>query len=391
VNPSRIALERDVIDRFTARFQNSPAFVVSAPGRVNLIGEHTDYNGGFVLPAAIDRATAIAVSPRPDQKLLLHAENLGSTILLDLNDLRVRSSATWSNYPAGVAHLLREQGLPLRGATMLIKGDIPRGAGLSSSAALEVASAYAFLSLSGLSLPDLDVVRLCQQAENEFVGVKCGIMDQYISACGREGHALKIDCRSLAAELVPFPPGVRLIVCETGVKRALATSAYNTRREECAAGVAVLSRHLPGIELLRDVSLDDFTALEGNLEPVIRKRCRHVVAENDRVERAVAALLSGNLEGFGQLLYASHESLRADYEVSCPELDAIVEIASPVPGVLGARMTGAGFGGSAICLAREAAVEPVIERLRSEYPRITGKTPQILACTFEDGVTVTPV
>jgi galactokinase len=274
---------------------------------------------------------------------------------------------------------------------MLIKGDIPRGAGLSSSAALEVASARALLAVSGLSLPDLEVVRLCQRAENEFVGVKCGIMDQYISACGREGHALKIDCRSLASEHFPFPPGVRLIICETGVKRALAASAYNTRGEECAAGVAALSGHLPGIELLRDVTLDAFTALEENLEPVVRKRCRHVVTENDRVERAAAALLSGNLEEFGRLMYASHESLRTDYEVSCRELDAVVEIASPLPGVLGARMTGAGFGGSAICLAREAAVDTVIERLRSEYPRMTGKTPQILACTFENGVTVTPV
>ena len=391
MDSSRAALEQDVIALFADRFRQQPAFVVTAPGRVNLIGEHTDYNGGFVFPAAIDRATAIAAIPRPDHALLIHAENLGASVLLDLKDLHPRRIGAWANYPAGVAHFLLAAGAPLRGATLLVKGNIPRGGGLSSSAALEVASAHALLAVSGLTLPELDIIRLCQKAENEFVGVKCGIMDQYISALGKKDHALKIDCRSLDAVNVHIPGGVRLIVCDTGVKRALAASAYNTRREECASGVATLARRLPGISLLRDVTPDDFAEFREELEPTILRRCRHVISENDRVERSAEALPRGDLEEFGRLMYASHESLRRDYEVSCPELDAVVEICSRVSGVLGARMTGAGFGGCAICLVRERAADEVVERLKAEYPAATGKTPGIYACTFEDGVTTTPL
>jgi galactokinase len=388
VNSSRTELEQGVTELFAGKYGSPPACVVSAPGRVNLIGEHTDYNDGFVLPAAINRATAIAASPRPDHSLLLHAENLGATMLLDLKDLHPRKTGSWSNYPAGVALFLLKQGISLRGASMVIKGDIPRGAGLSSSAALEVASAYAFLTLNDVTMPPLEVIKLCQKAENDFVGVKCGIMDQFISCLGKKDHALLIDCRSLDYVHVPFPAGVHLIVCDTGVKRALASSEYNRRREECAAGVSLLSTRIPGIQMLRDVTPGYLMEFGELLDPVVLKRCRHVVTENDRVTRSVDALRANDLVQFGNLMYASHASLRDNYEVSCAELDAVVEICSKVDGVLGARMTGAGFGGCAICLVREVYTDAVIERLQREYPPRTGKTPGITVCTFEQGVTV---
>ncbi len=385
---SRTELEHDVVEAFTSRFGSPPACIISAPGRVNLIGEHTDYNDGFVLPAAINRTTAIAASPRPDHSLLLHAENLGATMLLDLKDLHPRKTGSWSNYPAGVAHFLLESGVSLRGATMVIKGDIPRGSGLSSSAALEVASAFAFLTLNDVHMASLDVIKLCQKAENDYVGVKCGIMDQYISTLGKKDHALLIDCRSLESVHVPFPAGVRLIVCDTGVKRSLATSEYNKRRSECAEGVSVLASRIPGIRNLRDVNPGHLMEFGDLLDTVVLKRCRHVVTENERVTRSVEALRAGDLIHFGGLMYASHASLRDNYEVSCNELDAVVEICSGVDGVLGARMTGAGFGGCAICLVKEQNTDAVIERLERDYPKRTGKTPGITVCTFEQGVSV---
>ena len=391
MNSSRRELEQSVREAYVERYGSPPHCLVSAPGRVNLIGEHTDYNDGFVFPAAIDRATAIGASARPDHSLLLHAENLGATMLLDLKDLHPRRTGSWSNYPAGVAYYLLKEGITLRGTTMIIKGDIPRGAGLSSSAALEVASAYAFLTLNGVTMSPLDVIKLCQKAENEFVGVKCGIMDQFISCLGKKDHALLIDCRSLAYEHVPLPSGVRLIVCDTGVKRALASSEYNRRREECAAGVHALAGRIPGIRMLRDVTPGHLMEFGELLDPVVLKRCRHVVTENDRVTRSVDALRARDLVQFGSLMYASHASLRDNYEVSCPELDAVVEICAGVDGVFGARMTGAGFGGCAICLVREQDTDAVIERLRRDYPGRTGKNPGITVCTFEQGVNVSSV
>ncbi len=373
---------------FRARYNSAPDCIVSAPGRVNLIGEHTDYNDGFVLPAAINRCTVIAASPRDDQNLVIHAEDLKSTMMLSLGDLTPRKNGAWSNYVAGVALLLQQRGAQLRGASMVIHGDIPRGSGLSSSAALEVASAYALMTLSDLDIPELEVIRLCQRAENEFVGVKCGIMDQFISCLGRKDHALRIDCRSLEYVRVPFPAGVRLLVCNTGVKRALASSEYNHRREECSEGVRKLAAFLPGIRMLRDVTPAQLERYASALDPVVHRRCRHVVTENARVEFSVAALKDGRLADFGRLMIESHMSLRDDYEVSCAELDAAVEICTGCEGVLGARMTGAGFGGCAICLVNEDSANAVIARLQREYPERTGRTPGILLCTLEDGVSV---
>jgi galactokinase len=373
---------------FRARYNSAPDCIVSSPGRVNLIGEHTDYNDGFVLPAAINRYTVIAASPRDDQNLVIHAEDLKSTMMLSLRDLNPRRNGAWSNYVAGVAMLLQQRGAALRGASMVIHGNIPRGSGLSSSAALEVASAYALMTLNNLDIPDLDVIRLCQRAENEFVGVKCGIMDQFISCLGRKDHALQIDCRSLEYVHVPFPAGVRLLVCDTGVKRALASSEYNRRRGECSEGVLKLAASLPGIRMLRDVTPADLERYASALDPVVQKRCRHVITENARVVLSVAALKAGRLDDFGKLMIDSHMSLRDDYQVSCAELDAVVEICTGCEGVLGARMTGAGFGGCAICLVKEDSSEAVMAKLHKEYPERTGRTPGILLCTFEDGVSV---
>jgi len=385
---SREVLAHHCAAVFRARYNSAPECIVSAPGRVNLIGEHTDYNDGFVLPAAINRCIVIAASARNDQNLVIHAENLNSTIMLSLGDLTPRRSGAWSNYVGGVAMLLQQRGARLRGASMVIHGNIPRGSGLSSSAALEVASAYALMALNDLDIPELDVIRLCQRAENEFVGVKCGIMDQFISCLGRKDHALRIDCRSLEYLHVPFPGGVRLLVCDTGVKRALASSEYNRRREECSEGVRQLGASLPDIRMLRDVSPAELERYSSALDPVVHRRCRHVVTENARVEQSVAALADGKLAEFGRLMVDSHLSLRDDYEVSCSELDTVVKICTGCEGVLGARMTGAGFGGCAICLVNEDSAENVIARLQKEYPELTGRTPGILLCSFEDGVSV---
>lgn len=362
--------------------------VVSAPGRVNLIGEHTDYNEGFVLPAAIDRRIVIAAGARSDDLMVLHALDFNESVSLPLSRLAFRQDQFWSNYPQGVAHFLQQHRFQLSGMNACIRGDIPRASGLSSSAAFEIASACTFKALNQLSIDDLSIIRLCQKAENEFVGVACGIMDQFISCLGKKDNALFLDCRTLDHRMVPFPKGTKLIVCDTGVKRELAKSEYNRRRAECNEGVAKLSTVLPGIRALRDVSLDDFHRYQHLLQPVVQKRCRHVIFENERVLESIAALQENDVKRFGQLMYESHRSLKEDYEVSCLELDAVVEIAQQVEGVFGARMTGAGFGGCAICLVDNGRATELIARLESEYPKRTRIEPKIYACSIEDGVTV---
>ena len=386
VEISRAELERDAINAFRQRFGCSPEWIVAAPGRVNLIGEHTDYNDGFVLPAAITRATAIAAGPRNDNRFEIFSKNFQSSATVPLNNLVPQRRSSWTNYIAGVALLFKEQGIGIRGANLCINGNIPRGSGLSSSASLEIAAAYALQSMNDFAYPALEMIKLCQRAENEFVGVRCGIMDQFISCLGKKDHALMIDCRSLEFKHVPFPSGVRLLVLDTGVKRALASSAYNTRRDECTDGVKTLSSVLPGIRMLRDVTPGDLGRNEGMLNPTIRRRCKHVVTENARVLQSVHALTAGDLSEFGKLMYDSHLSLQHDYEVSCAELDIMVDICAEAEGVYGARMTGAGFGGCAVCLVNTEAAPEVAARVMREYPPRTGKTPMIIECSFEDGV-----
>jgi len=378
------------VEAFEAKFSAPPTFVSSAPGRVNLIGEHTDYNNGYVFPVAINRKTIIAASPRNDKKLCIHAHNFDSTVEEPLDKLKPTKTKSWSNYSKGVAVVLLEAGIRLTGANLLINSDIPNGAGLSSSAALEMATAFALLALNDSAMPQLEVIHSCHNAEFEFVGVHCGIMDQFVSCMGKKDHALFLDCESLKYEHVQIPSGCKLVVCDTGIKRHLAASEYNIRRQQCAEGAHQLSFVLPSVKTLRDVSVRQFEQHKGKLGDVIRKRCQHVIHENERVLQSVVALKKNDLLDFGKLMYQSHMSLKTDYEVSCAELDAVVDICAEVDGVYGARMTGAGFGGSAICLVESGQADAVVNRLLHEYPEKTGRKPTIQVCTIEDGARVTP-
>ena len=360
---------------------------------MNLIGEHTDYNEGFVLPVAVDREITIAVSPRPDRRAFLFSASFDSQTEFDLDCIEKDLENSWSNYPRGVAVFLKRQNRVLRGLNAAIVSNLPVAAGLSSSAALELASAWAFLvaSENGSSpnAPDpLDLIRLCRQVENDFVGVHCGIMDQFICAVGRQGHALFLDCRSLHHEHVPLPESVKIVVCNTGVRRQLAASEYNLRRSECNRGVELLSRHFEAVSALRDVSVKDFERWAPAMDPLTRKRCRHVISENERVVKSVQSLNSGDLEEFGRLMNASHQSLKDDYEVSSPELDIMVDIASHQRGVLGSRMTGAGFGGCTVNLVKNPDITSFENRVKLEYQKKTGLAAEIYVCGASYGAGV---
>lgn len=368
-----------LIAGFRERFPGlKPAFLAYAPGRVNLIGEHTDYNDGFVLPIAIDRWVAYVLSPRDDRKVRLASLNFGGEVEFGLDDLRKDDVHPWSNYPRGVAWALQERGATLKGMDAVLYGDVPLGSGLSSSAALEVATAAAFRAVSDLSLDGVTVALLCQRAENQFVGVNCGIMDQFVSQLAKDGHALLIDCRSLEYRHVPLPSeNYRFVVADTGKRRGLVDSEYNTRRRECEEAAAFFAKRRPGVKALRDVSPEELREAEGKLDPTVFRRARHVVTENDRTLKAVDALQKGDMEAFGELMNASHESLRTDYQVSCSELDAMVEEARRVPGVLGSRMTGAGFGGCTVSLVRTDAVERFLAQVPERYTARTGLKPEV--------------
>ena len=372
--------------RFRQLFDTEAAVVVRAPGRVNLIGEHTDYNDGYVLPVAIDRSVLLAASPRPDRRVIVHALDFDQRAEFFLDDITRDTEHPWSNYQRGVAWVLQSEEFTLPGLNVALISDVPIGAGLSSSAAVEVAAAYAWRVLGKLELDLVRLALLCQRAENEFVGMSCGIMDQFISALGQRDSALLIDCRSLDYELVPVPAGTAVVVADTRVRRELVASEYNARRRECEEGVRLLQRYLPGITALRDVSPVQFAEHQDRLPDIVRRRCRHVVHENDRVLRAVAALRAGDVGTFGQLMNESHTSLRDDYEVSCRELDMLVEAAWRVEGVCGSRMTGAGFGGCTVSLVDESAVGAFRERVAAAYQAATGTAPEIYVCRAEAGV-----
>jgi galactokinase len=361
------------------------AKIYRAPGRVNLIGEHTDYNDGFVMPVALDLYTYVAVSSRPDRRLRVYSENLGEQFDLELDVIHPGRTGQWSDYIRGVAGVLESSGYRLHGADLAILSEVPLGSGLSSSAALEVSIACALLGSSGIDVDRTTLARLCQKAEHLYPETRCGIMDQFISCHGRAGHALMLDCRSLDFQLLPIPCHVRLMVCNTMVRHEHASGGYNTRRRECEEGLRALSEVLPGIQAVRDVTLDELEQHRDRLSPVIYKRVRHVVTENDRVKSAAKALETGDLALFGQLMAESHRSLRDDYEVSIPELDLMVELASSQPGVYGARMTGGGFGGCTTNLVDAAHVEEVRQELERKYTAETGLKPAILICQASDG------
>ncbi|MCW5850771.1 MAG: galactokinase [Anaerolineae bacterium] len=371
----------DIRHRFAEVYHRPPDIVVWAPGRVNLIGEHTDYNQGYVFPAAIDRGVWLAASARPDHIVQVHAVNFDNETSFALDDLVHDDTHTWSNYLRGVAVALRQAGYTLRGMDAMLQGNLPIGANLSSSAAVEVATAYAFRTLGALDLPLARLPLLCQRAENEFVGVQSGIMDQFAVTLGRRDHALFLDCRSLDYRPVPIPPHLRIIVCDTRKERTLAGSAYNQRRRECEEGARWL-----GVASLRDVDVATLEADQAKLPEPIRSRVRHVVTENQRVLDMVAALEQGNLAAVRDLMAASHRSLRDDYQVSVRELDVMVEAAQRQPGCWGARMTGGGFGGATVNLVEADAVADFMAQVAADYQRATGIEPRLLATRAENGV-----
>jgi galactokinase len=368
---------RDVLERVFG--PGGRAVVARAPGRVNLIGEHTDYNGGFVLPMAIELGIAVAARLHAGREVRLHAADVGSTDAFSLDaPLTPSSEHAWANYPRGVLWALLRAGVELGGMELAFGGDLPQGAGLSSSAALETATALAAQALLGFELDRPRMALLCQEAENDFVGMKCGIMDQSVCLMGRAGHALFLDCRSLQREHVPLALGEQVIaICHSGVKHALVASEYNRRRAECGAGVEAVCARFPAVQALRDVTLEQLAACAPAMSAAVLRRCRHVVTEDARVLASAEALRRGDLARFGSLMNASHDSLRDDYEVSCPEVDLLVDLARAVPGVLGARITGGGFGGCTVNLAARSALEPFRREVMGEYRRRTGIAPRL--------------
>lgn len=372
-----------IAQKFKDKFDHWPQAVARAPGRVNLLGEHVDYNAGFVMPAAIDRATYVAFSRSPD--------DISSLVAIDFNDqvsftgesiqAKERADGTalpdWALYPAGVAHELQQAGYPLAALQAVIASDVPRGAGLSSSASVEVAFISAWQHLGRMSLPVMKKALLCQQAENRYVGVNCGIMDQFASVCGKENRLLQLDCRSLDWSTIALPVNISIVIADTGIRRKLTSGEYNQRRQDCEQAVQLLQADLPNIRTLRDVSLLDFEKYGKKLPPVVEMRARHVVTEIKRTVEAKSLLAVGDIHNFGRLMNECHLSLRDLYQVSCPELDVMVTIAQSQPGCFGARLTGAGFGGCTVNLVDTAHVEGFVTALKQDYQAKTSQTAEV--------------
>ena len=371
--------KQQIADQFTARFGEPPRWVVRAPGRVNLIGEHTDYNDGFVLPLAIDRAVWIALRPREDCRVVVHSADFDQSGEFSLDQL-TNGKDGWIEYLKGVAWSLQDAGQKLVGWEGVMQGDVPLGAGLSSSAALEMATARALTAAAGLAWDPIVAARLGQRAENRWVGVNCGIMDQLISAAGQVSHALLIDCRSLETRPVPFPPGISVVILDTATRRGLVDSAYNERRSQCEAAANFF-----GVKALRDVDRPLFDARSAGLEATVRNRARHVVTENARTLEAVEAMCGGDVDGLGELMSQSHASLRDDYQVSSDALDAMVEAAMSHPACRGARMTGAGFGGCAVAIIDARAADDFVKTVSADYEHLTGHQPTLYVCQATNG------
>lgn len=383
-----------LLTAFQQRYHADPAFIARAPGRVNLLGEHVDYNAGWVLPVAIDRATYVAARACESVLVSLGALDLADSATFRVTEVNARKNVTghplpgWALYPAGVAAMLQAQQRAVSGLDAVFTSDVPRGAGLSSSAALEVAFATAWEHTGQWTLKPMEKALLCQRAENDYVGVQCGIMDQFASACGVAGHALLLDCRTLTWETLPLPPEVAIVVADTSVRRELTQSAYNTRRAQCQAAVDTLRQWLPDIEALRDVSVADFNRYAQHLDPVVAQRARHVVEECARTQQAAPLLRAGEVAAFGQLMNECHRSLRDLYEVSCPELNVMANIAQELDGCYGARLTGAGFGGCTVNLVAAPAAADFKRALATRYTQATHKTPEIYICRAANGAEI---
>jgi galactokinase len=383
---------RDVaIQAFQDHFNLPPRFLVRAPGRVNLLGEHVDYNDGFVMPAAIDRATFIAFSPSSTDETALVAADFGEEARFTPETLPLKKQPDgspmpeWAYYPAGVAWALAAAGLPAQAMQAVFSSDIPRGSGLSSSASIEMAFGVAWSALGRWNLPPMQMALLGQKAENQYVGVNCGIMDQFASACGEANRLLLLDCRSLEYRSLPLPMDMAIIVADTTVRRKLTSGAYNDRRAACEEAVRLLSHELPGLRSLRDVGVETFNRLAHLLPTTVQKRARHIVEEIERTRQAIPLLEQGRAVEFGWLMNTCHVSLRDLYEVSTPELDTMVQIAQSLPGCLGARLTGAGFGGCTVNLVKSAHAEAFAHALGPEYERRAGLHPEIYICQASRG------
>jgi len=382
---------------FEQSFGSGPTVNTRSPGRVNLLGEHVDYNDGFVLPVAIDRSVQIAAGLSGNNQVTLVALDLDETVVFNLNELDAKvdvngqSLPSWAKYPAGVAWVLQGEGLDVKGINAVFTSNVPIGAGLSSSAAVEVGFAVTWRAFGDWEASSMRIAQMCQKAENQYVGVNCGLMDQFACACGVADHALKLDTRSLEWETVPLPPGSAVVVADTGVRRSLTTSAYNERRAACEKAVELLQAYKPGIRSLRDISSVEFAAYAPYLPEDVAKRAEHVVKEIARVDDAVVALNRGDSKLFGGLMFAGHASLRDLYEVSCPELDALVEVAHQSPGCYGARLTGAGFGGCTVNLVNENQVNAFVHSLQKGYEQKTGRQAQVYACRASAGAEATKI
>jgi galactokinase len=386
-----MSLHETVIAKFQECFGEAPAHVVRAPGRVNLLGEHVDYNDGFVLPIAIDRATWLAFSPSATEQTSLTALDVSGDVSFTPGTLPGKTDAAgkdlpaWALYPAGVMWALNEAGLETPALKGLYSSNVPQGSGLSSSASVEMAFVLAWQTLGGWKLPPMERALLGQKAENQYVGVNCGIMDQFASACGEQDRLLHLDCRSLEWHTLPLPNDIAIVIADTKMRRTLTSGEYNKRRLDCEEAVRILSEKLPGIKSLRDVNVDAFNRLGSQLPEQVEKRARHVVEEIERSERAIPLLEQGDMVGFGKLINRCHASLRDLYEVSIPELDVMVQVAQSLPGCYGARLTGAGFGGCTVNLVAREQADMFSRALAAGYEDETGFPPEIYICSASNG------
>ncbi|WP_366915801.1 galactokinase [uncultured Pontibacter sp.] len=378
---------QEIITQFRARFKEEPV-VVRSPGRVNLIGEHTDYNEGFVLPAAINKEIYFALAPNNSNTFRVYAHDLQQEAEFDLSQVK-RTDLSWANYLLGVIAQLQQAGYEVKGFDLVYGGNIPIGAGLSSSAAVECGLAFGLNHVFGYTIPKFDLVKMAQMAEHTYAGVRCGIMDQFASMYGRQQHAVKLDCRSMEFDYYPLDMAdYRIVLCDTQVKHSLASSEYNTRRQECEAGVALLQHHYPQVRCLRDVTVAMLEQHQEEFNPVVYKRCTYVVYENIRVEEACRALEQGDLHTFGEKMYASHHGLQHDYEVSCQELDFLVDQTSDMDEVMGARMMGGGFGGCTINLVKLDALEVFTQNMEEAYKLRFGINLKTYVAEIVDGTSM---
>lgn len=384
--PDRIKRLRE---DFAELFSTTPAVIVKGPGRVDLMGGHTDYNDGFVLPVAVNVEVLSAGKLRDDRRVRVYSANFEALVEFDLDSIEFDNVNTWSNYVRGVVHFLQESGVELRGMDIALQGNVPIGSGMSSSAAIEMATGFLFQTLIGFDMSGADLALIGQKAENKFVGVNTGIMDQFVSRLGKKDHALFLDCRTLEYDLLPLDTSaVKIMVCDTMKRRGLVGSEYDTRRAQCEEAARLFGQWIPNVKALRDVSSEQFEEYKDRLPEVVRKRAEHVIYENERVLASRDVLQSGDFVEFGKLMDASHDSARDLYEVSCAELDAMAEVTRAAPGALCCRMAGAGFGGCAVSLVRNESVQDFLSTVKVEYEKKTGLEPSLYVCTAEDGASV---